>query len=214
MCTDWQCFSYITWVPKGSPSRGGDVAVYVFDIKTNRAWPLPFSFILFLCLFLSLWPFQLYFIPKILPTTLRFLTLFFQLISALLILSGIYIFMKVSLSLDIFLCGWLGFKYQLSAWFQGLETTVRTNTIGPLMMAKYFAPLLQKGQGVLGVQSSDYKSFHASILVNMSAKVGSITDNGNISTVESDVVVFFVLFLFCNLGSRFPQRLHNHPQGY
>ena len=82
------------------------------------------------------------------------------------------------------------------------------------MMAKYFAPLLQKGQGVLGVQSSDYKSFHASILVNMSAKVGSITDNGNISTVESDVVVFFVLFLFCNLGSRFPQRLHNHPQGY
>ena len=35
-------------------------------------------FILFLCLFLSLWPFQLYFIPSILPTTLRFLTLFFR----------------------------------------------------------------------------------------------------------------------------------------
>ena len=32
--------------------------------------------ILFLCLFLSLWPFRLYFIPHILTTTLRFLTLF------------------------------------------------------------------------------------------------------------------------------------------
>ena len=67
----------------------------------------------------------------------------------------------------------------LPAWFQGLETTMRTNTIGPLMMAKYFAPLLQQGRGVVGIQSADYKSFHASILVNMSAKVGSITDNGN-----------------------------------
>ena len=35
-------------------------------------------FILFLNLFLSLWPFQLYFIPYTLPTTLRFLTLFFR----------------------------------------------------------------------------------------------------------------------------------------
>ncbi|KAL8621270.1 hypothetical protein ACOMHN_008095 [Nucella lapillus] len=60
----------------------------------------------------------------------------------------------------------------------GLEATMRTNAIGPLMMAKHFAPLLQKGQGVIGVQTSDYKSFHASVLVNMSAKVGSITDNG------------------------------------
>ena len=44
--------------------------------KTNRACPL--IFILFLCQFLSLWPFQLYFIPWILSTTLRFLTLFFR----------------------------------------------------------------------------------------------------------------------------------------
>ena len=35
-------------------------------------------FILSLCLFLSLWPFQLYFIPRILLTTVRFLTLFFR----------------------------------------------------------------------------------------------------------------------------------------
>ena len=39
--------------------------------------PTPF-FILFLCLFLSLQPFQLYFIPQILLTTLCFLALFFQ----------------------------------------------------------------------------------------------------------------------------------------
>ena len=39
--------------------------------------PIPF-FILFLCLFLSLWPFQLYFSPCIFPTTLRLLTLFFR----------------------------------------------------------------------------------------------------------------------------------------
>ena len=47
-------------VPTGSPSRGGDVAVYIFGI--NQA-SLPTLFYSFLCLFLSLWPFQLYFIP-------------------------------------------------------------------------------------------------------------------------------------------------------
>ena len=39
---------------------------------------LPLLFGLFLRLSLSLWPFQLYFIPLILPTTVRFLTLFFR----------------------------------------------------------------------------------------------------------------------------------------
>ena len=48
---------------------------FMSDI-TNRAYRL--LFILFLCLFLSLWPFRLYFIPLIFLTTLRFLTLFFQ----------------------------------------------------------------------------------------------------------------------------------------
>ena len=62
-------------VPAGSPSRGGNVAVYVFDINQPS---LPTLFILFLCLFLFLWSFQLYFIPQILPTTPRFLTLFFR----------------------------------------------------------------------------------------------------------------------------------------
>ena len=49
-----------TSVPTGSPSRGGIVAGYIFDIN-QPSLPTPFN--LFLCLFLSLWPFRLYFIP-------------------------------------------------------------------------------------------------------------------------------------------------------
>ena len=45
-------------------------------ISTNRACSL--LFILFLCLFLSLWLFQMYFIPSIIPITLRFLALLFR----------------------------------------------------------------------------------------------------------------------------------------
>ena len=44
----------------GSPSRGGDVTVYILDINQPS---LPTLIILFLCLILSLWLFQLYFIP-------------------------------------------------------------------------------------------------------------------------------------------------------
>ena len=47
-------------VPTGSSSRGGDVTVYVFNINQPS---LPTPFTLFLCLFLSFWPFQLYFTP-------------------------------------------------------------------------------------------------------------------------------------------------------
>ena len=46
-------------VSAGSSSRGGNVTVYVFDIN-HLSLPTPFNLIL--CLFLSLWPFQLYFI--------------------------------------------------------------------------------------------------------------------------------------------------------
>ena len=46
--------------PAGSPYGGGDVTVYTLDIKQLS---LPTLFIPFLCLFLSLWPFHLYFIP-------------------------------------------------------------------------------------------------------------------------------------------------------
>ena len=54
--------------------------------------------------------------------------------------------------------------------------TIATNTVGPLMMAKYFSPLLLKGNGEFGVPGN--KTNHTAILVNISAKVGSITDNG------------------------------------
>ena len=47
-------------VPTGSPSHGGNVMGYVLDINQPSLLTL---FTLFLCLFLSLWPFQLYFIP-------------------------------------------------------------------------------------------------------------------------------------------------------
>ena len=54
-------------VPAGSPSRVGDFAVCVFDIN-QPSLPTPFYSVL---LSVSVWwPFQLYFIPEILPTTL------------------------------------------------------------------------------------------------------------------------------------------------
>ncbi|XP_043215870.1 C-factor-like isoform X2 [Amphibalanus amphitrite] len=59
----------------------------------------------------------------------------------------------------------------------GLQETFNTNTFGPLLVAKHFAPLLQAGSGALGVQSEDAKQRHAAVLVNMTAKVGSTTEN-------------------------------------
>lgn len=61
----------------------------------------------------------------------------------------------------------------------GLYETFAVNTFGPLMMAKHFAPLLKKGSGLIGSQkfrSSNVNS-HSGILANMSARVGSISDN-------------------------------------
>jgi len=61
---------------------------------------------------------------------------------------------------------------------EGLMETFNVNTVGPLLMAKHFTPLLLKGSGMIGDKSSGDKAQHSSILVNMSAKVGSIQDNG------------------------------------
>ena len=61
--------------PHGLNFTWWDVTVYVPDINHPS---LPTPFFLFLSLFLSLWPLQLYFMPQILPTTLCFLTLFFK----------------------------------------------------------------------------------------------------------------------------------------
>ena len=49
-------------ITAGSPSLGGDVMVYVLLLDINQP-SLPTLFILFMCLFPSLWPLQLYFIP-------------------------------------------------------------------------------------------------------------------------------------------------------
>ncbi|XP_058507816.1 C-signal [Solea solea] len=60
---------------------------------------------------------------------------------------------------------------------QGIISTLTTNTVGPLVMAKYFAPLLQKGGGGFGQQATEKAKQHSGIIVNISAKVGSIGDN-------------------------------------
>ncbi|KAG7462429.1 hypothetical protein MATL_G00184700 [Megalops atlanticus] len=60
---------------------------------------------------------------------------------------------------------------------QGIISTLTTNTVGPLVMAKYFAPLLLKGSGGFGQQPPEKAKQHSGIIVNMTAKVGSIGDN-------------------------------------
>ncbi|XP_026164345.1 C-factor [Mastacembelus armatus] len=61
---------------------------------------------------------------------------------------------------------------------QGIISTLTTNTVGPLVMAKYFTPLLQKGGGGFGQQPAEKAKQHSGIIVNITAKVGSIGDNG------------------------------------
>lgn len=61
---------------------------------------------------------------------------------------------------------------------QGIITTLTTNTVGPLIVAKHFAPLLQKGGGGFGQQPAERAKQHSGIIVNITAKVGSIGDNG------------------------------------
>ncbi|XP_017284767.1 C-factor [Kryptolebias marmoratus] len=61
---------------------------------------------------------------------------------------------------------------------QGVISTLTTNAVGPLVMARYFAPLLQKGSGGFGRQPAEKTERHGGIIVNITAKVGSIGDNG------------------------------------
>ena len=53
-------FLSLTVVPAGSLSRGGDVTVYVLHINQPS---LPTLYSVLVSVSLSLWPFQLYFIP-------------------------------------------------------------------------------------------------------------------------------------------------------
>ena len=88
----------------GSPPRGGDVVVYVFD-RNQPSLPAPFFFF-FNPIFVSVSVFTA-------PSTV-FLSinppekslLFHSVLAAILVLSTIYLFMKVSLSPDIIHCGY------------------------------------------------------------------------------------------------------------
>ena len=86
-------------VPTGSPSRGGDVTVYVLDINQPT---LPTLFILSVSVFMAL---STVFHSINSPDNSAFSLCSSGLMSALLVLSAAYHFMKVSLSPDIILCG-------------------------------------------------------------------------------------------------------------
>jgi len=61
---------------------------------------------------------------------------------------------------------------------EALHQTFLVNTYGPVLMAKHMAPLLQRGDGLIGTQSSKPKNSHSGVLAHISARVGSISDNG------------------------------------
>ena len=84
-----------THVPAGSPSRGGDIKVYVLDINQPS---LPTPFTLFLCLFLSYGPFTYISFQKSSRQLSAFSLSSPSLISAFLVLSTIYLFLKNSLN--------------------------------------------------------------------------------------------------------------------
>ena len=91
-------------VPAGSPSRGGDVVVaYVFNISQASLPTTPFySVLVTVSVFMAL---STVFHSINSPDNSAFSLCSSGLISALLVLSTIYLFMKVSLSPDIILCG-------------------------------------------------------------------------------------------------------------
>ena len=87
-------FSLPARVPAGSPSRGGDVKVYVLDINQPS---LPTPFTLFSCLFLSYGPFTYISFHKFSRQLSVFSLCSPSLISASLVLSTIYIYLSKSL---------------------------------------------------------------------------------------------------------------------
>lgn len=54
--------------------------------------------------------------------------------------------------------------------FVYFQETFQVNTFGPLVMAKHFSPLLQRGGGLIGTQSSKPRSQHAGLLAHISAR--------------------------------------------
>ena len=112
---------------------------------TNQA--CPFLFTLFLCLYLSLRPFQLYFLRKFSLQLSDFSLCSSGLISAFLVLSMICLFVKVSLSPNIILCGSLGLKHQLTITWH--RWSVKTHT------SAFFQPCkknVSQAQDICGVK--------------------------------------------------------------
>ena len=98
-------------LPTGSPSRGGDVAIGVFDVNPPSL-PTPFySVLVSVSVFMAL---STVFHSINSPDWSAFSLCSSGVISALLVLFTIFFFMNVSLSPDITLCGWLGLKHQLN----------------------------------------------------------------------------------------------------
>ena len=98
-------------VPAGSPSRGGDVTVYVWHKPAELAHSLLFCSCVYFCLYGS---FNCISFHKFSRQLSVFSLCSCGLSSALLVLSTIYLFMKVSFSPDIIPSGWLGSKHQLT----------------------------------------------------------------------------------------------------
>ena len=117
----------------GSPSHGGDAVVYVCWRKPTE---LAYSFLFCPCVCFCLYgPFNCISFHKLSWQLSTFSLSSFGLISAILVLRTIYLFVKVSLSPHIILCGWLGLKHQLTnfcnanrcAWGYNRSTSVSTN---------------------------------------------------------------------------------------
>ena len=97
-------------VPAGSPSSGGNVTVYVWHKPTELVHSLLCSWVCF-CIY---GPFNYISFHKFSRQFSVFSLSSSGLISALLVLSTIYLFMKVSFSPDIIHSGWLGSEHQLT----------------------------------------------------------------------------------------------------
>ena len=138
-CSRWPNVIVQTWqsedsiqcvfVSTGSPSRGGHIAVHVFDVN-QPSLPTPLYYVL---VSISVYdPFNCISFHKF-SRQLSAFSLFFRFFRSF-VLPVLYppywwsfhLFMKVSFSPDLILCGWLGLKHQLTN-----ERTKRVFTFSP-----------------------------------------------------------------------------------
>ena len=94
----------------------------LFLTQTDWACPLLFLFCSWVCFRLN-GPFNCISFHKFSWKLSAFSLFSFGLISALLVLSTTYLFMKVSFSPDIILCGWLGLKHQLTIYILSISSS-------------------------------------------------------------------------------------------